>query len=82
MPITIRPGLRAIKQISDEKVQVETGKTWMAWMQAIDRWVGDKAELWPIVQYLTAKYALTHLWATTIASYYLIEQMERDVHLS
>lgn len=71
---TIRPGIRAIKRISDEKVFTETGKSWDDWVEAINLQNGNSEELLAIIEYLMGTYGLTHLWAATIASYYLMAQ--------
>jgi hypothetical protein len=73
---TIRPGVRAMQQISDDKVLVETGKTWQEWVDAINLCDGNTRELLSVIECLIGRYGLTHLWASTIASYYLMEQSE------
>lgn len=77
---TIRPSIRALQQINDEKVLAETSKTWSEWVQAINLWSGNKTELWSIAEHLIAKHKLSHLWAATIASYYQIERRRNTAH--
>jgi hypothetical protein len=77
--LTIRPGIRAIKEMSDEKVYTQTGKSLSEWVDEIDCWDGNKRELLSLIEYLMGRHGLTHLWASTIASYYLIDQTHNDL---
>ena len=58
------------RPLTDEQVQVVTGKNWQEWCTLIDTWGGQTKRLHLIANYLMERHHLRRLWAQMIAVYY------------